>query len=379
MSNQVKGLIAIVVVAIIAVGGYLIFKPAPPPPQVATPAPSTAPAAPAPATTAETGALTIVSWGGAYQDSQREAYYKPFMKDTSAKITEEEYDGEYAKLKAQVEAKNVSWDVIDVDANHAISGCDDGLLEKLDYSKIGQPKEKFVVGGALDCAVATIVYATVFAYDADKLKDGPKTLADFFDTTKFPGKRGLLKKPFGNLEWALIADGVPNTDVYKVLATPEGVDRAFKKLDTIKKDVVWWDAGAVPPQLLSDGQVVMTSAWNGRIFNTVKKDKKNFVIVWDQQELDFDYWVIPAGTPRKDLAYKFLAYASDPNVMANQSKYISYGPSHADAIPKIAPDVLKDLPTAPENMKTAFTIDSHFWADNNEQLTERFNAWLAGT
>jgi putative spermidine/putrescine transport system substrate-binding protein len=321
--------------------------------------------------------LTIVSWGGAYQDSQREAYYKPFAKETGTKITEEEYDGEYAKLKAQIEAKSVSWDVIDVDANHAISGCDEGLIEKLDYSKIGQPKDKFVVGGALDCAVATIVYATVFAYDASKLTNGPTTLADFFDTQKFPGKRGLLKKPFGNLEWALIADGVSNTDVYKVLATPEGVDRAFKKLDSIKKDVVWWDAGALPPQLLSDGQVVMTSAWNGRIYDAVKKNGKNFKIVWDQQELDFDYWVIPAGTPRKDLAYKFLAYASDPKIMANQSKYISYGPSHADAIPKIAPDVLKDLPTAPENMKTAFTIDSNFWADNNEQLTERFNAWLA--
>lgn len=321
--------------------------------------------------------LTIVSWGGAYQDSQREAYFKPYAKEHGVKITEEEYDGEYAKLKAQVEAGNISWDVIDVDTGHALSGCDEGLLETLDYAKIGQPREKFVVGGAFDCAVATIVYSTIFAYDADKLNPGPTTINDLFDLQKFPGKRALLKKPFGNLEWALIADGVPADKIYELLRTPEGVDQAFKKLDTIKSQVVWWEAGAQPPQLLSDGEVVMTSAWNGRIQKAIDVDKKNFKIVWDHQEPDFDYWVIPKGTPRLDAAYKFLAYASDPKVMANQSKYIAYGPTHADAIPFVAPEVLPNIPTAPENMKTALPIDARFWADNNDELLERFNAWLA--
>jgi len=322
--------------------------------------------------------LVIVSWGGAYQDSQREAYYKPFAKEIGINVVEEEYDGEYAKLKAQIEAGSISWDVIDVDAGHALSGCDEGLIETLDYGKIGQPREKFVVGGALDCAVATIVYSTIFAYDANVLKDNqPTTLADFFDLQKYPGKRALLKKPFGNLEWALLADGVSPESVYLTLSTSEGVEQALKKLDTIKSQTVWWEAGAQPPQLLSDGEVVMTSAWNGRIFNAVKNEGKNFKIVWDRQQPDFDYWVIAKGTPDLENAYKYLAYASSPAVMANQSKYISYGPSHADAIPHIPADILKDLPTAPGNMTTAVPINALFWADNNQQLTERFNAWLA--
>lgn len=329
----------------------------------------------APAAAEET--LTIVSWGGAYSDSQREAYYKPFAKETGIKIVEEEYDGEYAKLKAQIEAGDISWDVIDVDAGHALSGCDEGLIETIDYAKLGQPREKFVVGGALDCAVATIVYSTIYAYDADKLNPGPTTLNDFFDLDKFPGKRALLKKPFGNLEWALLADGVAPEKVYEMLSTSEGVEQALKKLDTIKAQTVWWEAGAQPPQLLSDGEVAMTSAWNGRIYNAVKNEGKKFVIVWDRQQPDFDYWVIAKGTPDMENAYKFLAYASSPAVMANQSKYISYGPSHADAAPLIPADILKDLPTAPANMTTSFPIDARFWADNNDQLTERFNAWLA--
>ncbi len=228
-----------------------------------------------------------------------------------------------------------------------------------------------------ECAVPTILYSTIIAYDADKMPNGPTTIADLFDLEKFPGKRALQKSPFVNLEWALIADGVPADQVYEVLNTEEGIDRAFAKLDTIKSEVVWWEAGAQAPQLLADGQVVITSAWNGRIYNAVKEEGKNFKIVWDAQAPDYDLWAIPKGTPRLDTAYQFVAYATRADVMANQSKYISYGPPNTVAVPHIAPDILKDLPSAPENMKNVLTVDPQFWADKGEELRERFAAWLA--
>ena len=153
-----------------------------------------------------------------------------------------------------------------------------------------------------DCAVANIVWSTIIAYDSSKIANGPKTIADFFDTAKFPGKRGLRKNPKANLEMALMADGVPAADVYKVLGTAEGVDRAFAKLDSIKGDVVWWEAGAQPPQLLADGEVAMTTAYNGRIFNAVAGEGKPFEIVWDGQVWDLDLWVIPKGSKNKEAA-----------------------------------------------------------------------------
>ena len=162
-----------------------------------------------------------------------------------------------------------------------------------------------------------------------------------------------------------------------MLNTPEGVDRAFKKLDTIKKDVVWWESGAQPPQLLADGQVVIASDWNGRFFDAVKKDKKPFKIVWDSQAPDWDWWAIPKGGPNLDAAYKFIAWSSQPKPMAEQTKYISYGPANKDSNPMIDPAVLPDLPTAPDNMKNVLYVDPQFWADNGDQLRERFNAWLA--
>jgi putative spermidine/putrescine transport system substrate-binding protein len=303
--------------------------------------------------------LTVVSWGGAYSESQRKAYYEPYMA-LGNKITEAEYNGEVAKIKAMVEANAITWDVIDID-----------------WAKLGLDRSKFIGADLMECAVPTIVYGTVFGYDTSKLAEGPTTINDFFDVAKFPGKRGIFKNPTVNLEWALIADGVDAKDVYTTLATPEGVDRAFKKLDTIKSELVYWEAGAQAPQMLADGQVVMVSAWNGRLQTAIDKDKKPFKIVWDHQGLDWDWWSITKGTPKIEEAYRFIAFASGASPQAEQTKHIAYGPANKDAIPNVDPATLPNLPTAPDNLKTAFNVDPQFWADHGDELKERFNAWLA--
>jgi putative spermidine/putrescine transport system substrate-binding protein len=320
--------------------------------------------------------LTVTSWGGAYSMSQRKAYYEPYNA-AGNKITEAEYNGEVAKIKAMVEANAITWDVIDVDTATGLQGCAEGALETIDWAKLGLDKSKFIGGDLLECAVPTIVYGTVFGYDTTKLPNGPTTINDFFDLAKFPGKRGIQKNPTVNLEWALIADGVDAKDVYTVLATPEGVDRAFKKLDTIKSELVYWDAGAQAPQMLADGQVVMVSAWNGRLQTAIDADKKPFKIVWDHQGLDWDWWAITKGTPKIEEAYRFVAFASGVVPQAEQTKHIAYGPANKDAIPSIEPATLPNLPTAPDNLKTAFNVDPQFWADHGDELKERFNAWIA--
>ncbi|MCK1429170.1 ABC transporter substrate-binding protein [Bradyrhizobium sp. 87] len=320
--------------------------------------------------------LTVTSFGGAYQTAQRKAYFEPYAKQTGVNIIEGEYNGELSKIRAMVESKSVSWDVVDTDAVAGVQLCAEGMLERIDWKKLGLDRAKFT-GADNDCAVPADFYATVLTYDKDKLPNGPNTLNDLFDVQRFPGKRGLSKSPFGNLEWALIADGVPTKDVYKVLSTAEGVDRAFKKLDTIKKDVIWWQAGAQAPQLLADGQVVMTSAWNGRIYDAIKNSGKNFEIVWNTQELGMNVWVMPKGGARLDAAYKFIAFATSPAVQADQTHYISYGPANRDAIAHVDPAILPHLPTAPNHMTNALLIDSSFWGEKGDELRQRFTAWLA--
>ncbi|MEM9045124.1 MAG: polyamine ABC transporter substrate-binding protein [Pseudomonadota bacterium] len=335
--------------------------------------------------------ITVVSWGGAYTKSQVEAYHKPWIAKTGNKIVSEDYNGGLSEIKAQVEAGNVTWDIVDVELSDAVRACDEGLAEEIDQSILppapdGTPAADDFIAGTLDvpCAVPTIVWSTIFAYDTSKTADGPKTIADFFDLAKFPGKRGIRKSPKANLEMALMADGVAADEVYDVLSTDEGVDRAFAKLDSIKSEVVWWEAGAQPPQLLADGEVTMTTAYNGRIFNAVAAEDKPFNIVWDGQVWDLDLWIIPKGAPNKDAAMDFLAFSTDTERLAGQASYISYGPTRKSSAPLVAsfhtkPDLkmAPQMPTAPDNFKNALQNNFEFWADNQDELNERFNAWLA--
>ncbi len=339
---------------------------------------------------AQAGEITVVSWGGAYTKSQIEAYQKPWMAKTGHKIKSVDAPNPAAPIKAQVKAGNVSMDVADLEYSDAVRYCDEGLLEEIDAAALppapdGTPAtEDFIEGGLTDCAVANIVWATVVAYDASKFPDNqPKTIADFFNVKKFPGKRGLRKGAKPNLEMALMADGVPAGEVYKLLGTPAGVKRAFAKLDAIKKHAVWWEAGAQPPQLLADGEVAMTTAYNGRIFNAAISEDKPFKIVWDGQILDFDLFVIPKGAPNKDLALDFIKFATGTKPLADQARYIPYGPARKSSASLIGTyqdgktEMAPHMPTAPANMKNALVNNFEFWADRDTELNERFNAWLA--
>jgi putative spermidine/putrescine transport system substrate-binding protein len=221
------------------------------------------------------------------------------------------------------------------------------------------------------------VYGVVLAYNTTVLKDGPTSVLDIFDTKRWPGKRALQKVASDNLEWALMADGVPTDQVYKVLGTPEGVDRAFRKLDSIKGDIVWWEAGAQPPQLLASHEVVMSTAWNGRIQNPIDHEKAPFKIVWNNQIVKYDMITIPQGSPHPDLAYKYLAYIAQPEVNGKLGQFIPYGPVVTAATEFVPADTLAKLPTAPDHMKSALVFDVEFWGDHGQDLTKRFNAWLA--
>ena len=328
--------------------------------------------------------LTVVSWGGAYTNSQLKAYHEPYEKEKGIKIASADYNGGLAEVKAQVESGNVTWDIVDVELSDAVRGCDEGLLEVLPIDELPPgddgvaAQDDFIPGTLHECAVANIVWSTVYAYDKTKFPDGgPKTIADFFDTEKFPGKRGMRKNPKANMEFALMADGVPADQVYETLSTEEGKARAFAKLDTIKDDVVWWEAGAQPPQLLADGEVAMTTAYNGCLFNAIAKEGKPFEIVWDGQVFDLDLFVIPKGAPNKDTAWDFIKFATDTKRLADQANYISYGPARKSSSAILPADILPHMPTAPDNFKNPLQNDFEWWADNQDEMNQRFTAWLA--
>ena len=335
--------------------------------------------------------VIVMSWGGAYGAAQTEAHLKPFTEATGIATTMIDSDNPATPVKAMVEANNVTMDVVSLEYADAIRLCDEGLLEVIDPAILpagsdGTPAmDDFLPGAVTECAVSTDIWSTVVSYDTTKFAEGaaPTTAADFFDLEKFPGKRGLKKGAKAVLEFALMADGVAPADVYATLGTPEGLDRAFAKLDTIKGDVVWWEAGAQAPQLLADGVVVMTTGYNGRIFNAAISEGKPFQIIWDAQIYENEMYAIPKGAPNMEEALQFIAYATSTEGLRASAEYISYGPARASSL--IEPILFNDgktvmaphLPTAPENMGNALESSADFWVDKDVELNERFNAWLA--
>lgn len=333
--------------------------------------------------------VTVMSWGGAYGEAQTEAHVKPWAAATGNPAVMVDADNPAPAIKAMVEAGNVTVDVASVEYADAVRLCDEGILEPLDATRLapgsdGTPAaDDFFPGAITECGIATDIWANVYAYDTTKFPEGPTTAADFFDLTKFPGKRGLRKGAKAVLEFALIADGVPVGEVYSTLSTPEGVDRAFAKLDTIKDQVVWWEAGAQAPQLLADGEVAMTTAYNGRIFGAAVGEGKPFQIVWDGQLYESELYVVPKGAPNKDLAMDFIFYATTTEALRAQATMISYGAPRKSS--NLEPIIYKDgktdmaphSPTSPENMKNSLLTSSEFWVDHDSELNERFQAWLA--
>jgi putative spermidine/putrescine transport system substrate-binding protein len=341
------------------------------------------------ALTAQAQEITVMSWGGAYSESQVEAYQKPFTAKTGIKVIALDADNPAVPIKAMVEAGNVTVDVADVEYADGVRLCDEGLLEPIDPAILspapdGTPAlDDFLPGAITECLVTTIVYSTAVAYDTTKVTPAPTSIADFFDTAKYPGKRGMRKGAKVNLEMALMADGVPAAEVYDLLATDEGVARAFAKLDAIKKDVVWWEAGAQPPQLLADGEVVMSTAYNGRIFGAAVGEGKPFQIMWDGQVYEYEGYAIPKGAKNLQAAKDFIAFASDTQRLADQASWISYGPARKSSGALVG--LYKDgktqmgphMPTAAENLTNALASSYEFWVDRDAELNEKFNAWLA--
>lgn len=338
--------------------------------------------------------LTVVSWGGAYQVSQQRAYSEPYAAETGTNFVWDESSAEaVAKLRAMNEAGNITWDLVDVVASDAIRLCDEGLAMEIDADEVlaaapdgTSASDDFGDLLVSDCFIPQIVYSTTFGYRTDKVGDNaPIDVCAVFDTDAYPGKRSLEKRPINNLEWALICDGVAKEDVYDVLETEEGQNQAFAKLDTIKDDVIWWSAGAETPQLLADGEVVMGSTYNGRLFSVIEEQDQPVAMLWDAQVFDLDGWIIPAGLPEDRLArvMDFVKYATDTQRLADQAKYISYGPARASSAPLVGQhadlgiDMAPHMPTDPENAKNTFLYNYEWWADYRDDLDAKFQAWLA--
>jgi putative spermidine/putrescine transport system substrate-binding protein len=352
-------------------------------------------------------AVTVVSWGGAYTESQKLGYGDPTAAKLGIPVNWVDYTGGLSEIKAQKEAGAITWDIMDVYAKDTIIGCDEGIFHEFDFDKDFMPapdgtpaSQDFFTSMPSKCAVGNILYSWNFAYNDEKIGDKkPKTIKDFFNTKKFPGKRAIYKGAMSNLEIALVADGVKASgsqaggDLLYRKMEGAGIDRALAKIKKLCTDedggCVFWNAGAQPPELLANGEVVMATGWNGRFFNA-QMEGTPLVQVWDAQILDYEYFALVKDGPNyaSGDALKVLAEMTSTEGLAGSAKYIAYAPwrKSSIAIMEAGEPWFKDgktnmvphMPTAPANLKSHILMNPDYWADNQDEINEKWEAMKAG-
>jgi putative spermidine/putrescine transport system substrate-binding protein len=336
--------------------------------------------------------ITMVTWGGTYTLSQQKAYGVSWEKKTGKKVHWVEYNGDLAEVRAQIEAGEILWDVLDLFAHEARTGCAEGLFTKPPRDVFvpapdGTPMdEELVVSLPNDCVVPNIIWSWLTFYDETRVTGAkPKTIADFFDLARFPGKRGLSAFPQANIEMALVADGVDPKKVYDVMNTPQGIDRAFAKLETIKGQVVFWSSGAEPLEFVKSGRVVMSTAYNGRVSSAILGEGEPLVPIWDGQVLDEEWFVIVKGSKNYEEALDFLVHASAPEQQANQAKWIPYGPMRKSGLEIIAANepwygsgenIMPHMPDRAEVMPRTVVGDPDWWVANGAEVSKRYIDWM---
>lgn len=315
---------------------------------------------------AQANDLVFSSWGGTTQDAQKAAWADKFSAETGINVVQ---DGptDYGKLKAMVEANGVTWDVVDVEGDYAAQAGPKGLLEKLDFTVIDKAKldPRFVT----DYSVGSFYYSFVIGCNVDAVAACPKSWADLFDTAKFPGKRTFYKwSAPGVIEAALLADGVAADKLY-----PLDLDRAFKKLDTIKSDIIWWSGGAQSQQLIASAEAPFGSVWNGRM--TALAQSVKVETSWEQNITAADSLVVPKGAKNKEAAMKFIALATSPQAQADMATATGYAPVNIESAKLMDAEIAKSLP----DQQTAGQVnaDMNYWAQHRDEIGERWYAWQA--
>ncbi len=335
--------------------------------------------------------LMVASWGGAYGESQKRAYFTPFQAETGIAIEVISHKGGLDILTARDESLRPKWDLVDLDPATLERACRGGALEKLDASALAaagdgtSASDDFLPGMLHECGVPSVAWSSAIVFDKRAFKKkAPRTAKDFFDIKNYPGKRVLPRGPEYTLELALMADGMAPDEVYDALAGSEGVERAFKKLDAIKDQIIWWDRAREPLELLASRKAAMALAFNGRIFSAIVAESKPFGLIWDAQVFDLDLWAIPKGSAYKASALEFIAFATTPERLAQQAQWFPYGPVRKSALkligkhPEVDVDMAKYIPTSKDNFKRALRRDAMWWQENGAELKTRFGNWAAG-
>jgi putative spermidine/putrescine transport system substrate-binding protein len=319
-------------------------------------------------------ALTMVAYGGEWQESVKKALWEPIFEKLGYVLQEDSLTG-IAQVRLQVQSGAVVWDIVGTGIGECAAGEKEGLWEPIDYSvaknAMDLPEKlrgKSWIGG-------TIWAGYVLAWNKDKYPENPpNSWADFWDVEKFPGTRAAYNSPRFMLEAALLADGVPKDEIY-----PIDMDRAFAKLRELKPHIdVWYTSFGQAVQLMKDNELDIVPNFDGRTIDVIK-DGGNWDFTWNDGVTNAGCNAIVKGTPNKEKAMLVMNELNDAAIQARLPQFFSYGPVNPKSYENglIPDDIAKNLNSHPDNMKLQLILDPAWWGDNHAAAERRWSEFMA--
>jgi putative spermidine/putrescine transport system substrate-binding protein len=312
--------------------------------------------------------LTVVAGGGALQDHMRRTLFATF----GAPVVDTAYDYNVGPIRAMVQARNITWDVVMVEAPDLIRGCEDGVFERIDWSVVN--RAKFSAGGTTECGAGAIGWGVAVFWDRNRHPAGPATFQEFWNVQRFPGRRTLRRGARMTLEIALMGDGVPAAEVYRLLATPAGQARAFAALDRLRPHLHFWTGGQQPIELVNNGEVAFAVGFVGRTANAIRGGAA-YELRWPTLLYAFDYWAVVRGSPNAAASMRLVEHITNPAPLLELTRLWPVNPV-TEAVAN-DPDVRARNPLMMTNHQAGgLQIDTEFWLEHGPALEQRFAAWL---
>jgi putative spermidine/putrescine transport system substrate-binding protein len=326
--------------------------------------------APTTSALAQGRSIVMANWGGTSADAFMAAWGTPYGEGHGLKVVSDGSGPSIGRIKAMVEAKAVTWDVCDSNAGESEYLGENGLVEQVDYTVI-DPKKVFP-DAKFRWGVSSYFFSYVLAYDSERVKK-PTGWEDFWNLKEFPGKRALRKNVTGMCECAMLADGVPREEIYKVLSAPGGIERAMKKFRDIKDSVIFWDSGAQSAQLLRDHEVIMANIWTSRASVLHNETNGKLTWIWNGGLLVPSVWTVPRGNPAgSKAAFEFANYCLTPEQQIILLKLTGSGPSNP-AASSLVPENLRFFdPTQPENRAVQASLNTEWYAKFQDRARDQY-------
>lgn len=232
------------------------------------------------------------------------------------------------------------WAAVLLDGAMLAQACREGWLRPVEgVPNCGLP------GGQADVALA---------WDRSR-QPNPPVWADFWDVARHPGRRGLHFGARTTLEIALLADGVDPSDIYAALSTPQGVDRAFHKLDLLRPYIVWWRTPDDAGRIMAESGALMIGAPAAEISAVSARVKAGpaasiFVAQPEMVLREGLFWAVPANVPDP------LAQETIAGLRASAPRF-------------------DDMPGPTARGARFLLIDESFWIAHGAALEQRFSDW----